>query len=104
MARLRITFGNLVSSSALLMAVSIRFRAWRTLGRLFIDREAVIIGPRRNPLSEQSDPTQKPVAKNSIRSRGAVKGHNVRYVLAFGLAGVIIAFIVVALYSGNLPF
>ena len=51
-----------------------------------------------------SDPTQKPVAKNSIRARGAVKGHNVRYVLTFGLAGVIIAFIIVALFFGNLPF
>jgi hypothetical protein len=42
--------------------------------------------------------------KNTVRTRGAVTGHNVRYVLAFGLAGVIIAFIVIALYFGGLPF
>jgi hypothetical protein len=55
-------------------------------------------------MSENSVPTQKPVAKDRIRTRGAVKGHNVRYVLTFGLVGVIIAFIIIALYFGNLPF
>lgn len=46
-----------------------------------------------------SDPrSRKPVMKDTVRTRGAVKGHNVRYVLAFGLAGVIIAFIVIALF------
>ena len=55
-------------------------------------------------MSENSVPTQKPVTKDRIRTRGAVKGHNVRYVLIFGLAGVIIAFIIIALYFGSLPF
>ena len=42
--------------------------------------------------------------KNTVRTRGAVVGHNVRYVLAVGLAGVIIAFVLIALYFGALPF
>jgi hypothetical protein len=33
-------------------------------------------------------------------ARGAVTGHNVRYVLAFGMTGVILAFAAVALYEG----
>jgi len=33
-------------------------------------------------------------------ARGGVVGHNVRYVLAFGLTGVIVAFAVLALYWG----
>ena len=36
--------------------------------------------------------------KNTIKSRGAVTGHNVRYVLIFGLVSTIIAFVVIALY------
>lgn len=51
---------------------------------------------------EQTPP--QPHNKNTVRSRGGVTGHNVRYVLAFGLAGVIIAFIVIAIYFGRLSF
>ena len=43
------------------------------------------------------------VIKNTIRTRGAVTGHNVRYVLVFGLVGTIIAFVIIAIYFG-LPF
>jgi hypothetical protein len=49
-------------------------------------------------MSDPSAPPQKPVVKDTVRARGAVKGHNVRYVLAFSLAGVILAFIIVALF------
>ncbi len=42
--------------------------------------------------------------KNAVRTRGALVGLNVRYVLAVGLAGVIIAFLLIALYFGGLPF
>jgi len=45
-----------------------------------------------------------PMKKNTIRARGGVTGHNVRYVLAFGLAGIIIAFAIVGLYFGGLRF
>jgi hypothetical protein len=38
--------------------------------------------------------------KDTTKSRGAVTGHNVRYVLAFGLAGTIIAFVVIAIFGG----
>jgi hypothetical protein len=48
---------------------------------------------------EQLSSPQSP-AKPTVKTRGAVTGHNVQYVLAFGLAGVIIAFIVIAMYFG----
>ena len=51
---------------------------------------------------EQTSP--QPQTKTTVKTRGGVTGHNVRYVLAFGLAGVIIAFIVIAIYSGHLSF
>jgi hypothetical protein len=50
---------------------------------------------------EQNSP--QPPNKTTVRTRGGVTEHNVRYVLAFGLAGVIIAFIVIAIYFGGLP-
>ena len=34
-----------------------------------------------------------PVTISKNRARGAVTGHHVRYVLAFGLAGIVIAFV-----------
>ena len=40
---------------------------------------------------------------SKTKARGGVTGHNVRYVLAFGLAGVIIAFVVLGLYYGLGP-
>jgi hypothetical protein len=40
----------------------------------------------------------KPTIEPTTKARGGVTGHNVRYVLAFGLAGVIIAFLIVGLY------
>jgi len=46
-------------------------------------------------MANQKDvPTIKPTTK----ARGGVTGHNVRYVLAFGVAGVIIAFLIIGLY------
>ena len=51
-----------------------------------------------------SDAQPQPEPRNTVRSRGAVTGQNVRYVLAFSLAGIIIAFIVIAFYFGSLPF
>jgi hypothetical protein len=38
--------------------------------------------------------------KSTTAVRQGVTGHNVRYVLAFGMAGVISAFILVFLYGG----
>lgn len=36
-----------------------------------------------------------PVVVSKTRARQAVTGHNVRYVLGFGLAGVVVAFAIV---------
>jgi hypothetical protein len=42
--------------------------------------------------------------KSPTAARQAVTGHNVRYVLGFSIAGVIIAFLIIATYMGqNLP-
>lgn len=41
-----------------------------------------------------------PIRKSSVAAKQGVKGHNVRYVLGFGLAGVIGAFILLAIYNG----
>ena len=41
-----------------------------------------------------------PVNISKNRARGAVTGHHVRYVLGFGLAGIIGAFVVMGLLFG----
>ena len=41
-----------------------------------------------------------PVSISKNKARAGVTGHNVRYVLAFGLGGIIVAFIVVGMYFG----
>ena len=41
-----------------------------------------------------------PVVLSGDKARGGVTGHHVRYVLAFGLAGSIIVFVVIGLYFG----
>ena len=51
-------------------------------------------------MSSDVDVQPAPVNKNTFRTRGGVTGHNVRYVLAFGLAGIIIAFVALGLYFG----
>jgi hypothetical protein len=56
---------------------------------------------REKRLSGEQTSSPQPPSKNSVRTRGGVTEHNVRYVLAFGLAGVIIAFVVIAIYFGQ---
>ena len=41
-----------------------------------------------------------PVKVSKTQARGGVTGHNVRYVLAFGLVAVIVAFIALGIYYG----
>jgi hypothetical protein len=41
-----------------------------------------------------------PTLKTATAARQGVTGHNVRYVLGFGLAGTIAAFILVGTYLG----
>jgi hypothetical protein len=42
----------------------------------------------------------RPASLSPDAARAGVVGHNVRYVLAFGLVGVIIAFVAIAIYYG----
>ncbi len=44
--------------------------------------------------------TTAPTLKSATAARQGVTGHNVRYVLGFGLAGTIAAFILVGAYLG----
>jgi hypothetical protein len=59
---------------------------------------------KENTMSADIGPQPPPIKKNTIRTRGGVTGHNVRYVLAFGLAGIIIAFTIIGLYFGGVRF
>jgi hypothetical protein len=43
-----------------------------------------------------------PIVESKVEARAGVTGHNVRYVLAFGLAGILLAFLLVSLYFGLL--
>jgi hypothetical protein len=54
------------------------------------------------PVRERDDLSVDDAARSSTnRTRQGVTGHNVRYVLVFGLAGVVLAFILIyATFSG----
>jgi hypothetical protein len=41
-----------------------------------------------------------PVVKSTDDARAGVTGHGVRYVLGFGLAGAVLAFVVLGVYFG----
>ena len=43
---------------------------------------------------------ERPVVKTATPARAGVTGHNVRYVLLFGLGGVIVAFLIVGVLVG----
>ena len=43
--------------------------------------------------------SETPVVLDEVEARAAVTGHNVRYVLGFGLAAVIIAFAVILFFD-----
>jgi hypothetical protein len=55
---------------------------------------------REKRLSGEQASLSAPATDATVRTRGGVTQHNVRYVLAFGLAGVILAFIMIAFYFG----
>jgi hypothetical protein len=42
---------------------------------------------------------EEPVVLDKVRARQGVTGHNVRYVLGFGLAAVIIAFAIILFFN-----
>jgi hypothetical protein len=56
--------------------------------------------PEENLMSNVSGAQAQPVALSTNKARGGVTGHHVRYVLGFGLAGIIFAFIVMGLLFG----
>ena len=62
--------------------------------------------PGASPLSVVYMANHKdvPTIKPTTKARGGVTGHNVRYVLAFGLGGVIIAFLIIGLYFYGVQF
>jgi hypothetical protein len=43
----------------------------------------------------------EPIVETTTEARAGVTGHNVRYVLIFGLGGVIVAFAALFWYFGN---
>jgi len=45
-----------------------------------------------------NEDAEQPIMMSETRARQGITGHNVRYVLAFGLAGALIALIVVYLF------
>jgi len=55
---------------------------------------------RKDVMAEKHTPT----IKTKTKARAGVTGHNVRYVLAFGLVGLIIAFLFVGLYFYGVQF
>jgi hypothetical protein len=46
------------------------------------------------------DQVEAPVVISTDDARAGVTGHHVRYVLGFGLAGVIVAFALIGIYFG----
>jgi len=43
---------------------------------------------------------EMPIVKSTDAVRAGVTGHQVRYVLGFGLAGIVLAFLVLGVYFG----
>jgi hypothetical protein len=44
---------------------------------------------------------EAPIALSGVEARAGVTGHHVRHVLAFGLLGSLVAFVVLVLYFGH---
>jgi hypothetical protein len=73
-------------------------------GRPPAQDDAIRANYRREEVREKHESGEQssvqPTNKTTVRTRGGVTGHNVRYILAFGLAAVIIAFILIAIFFG----
>jgi hypothetical protein len=52
---------------------------------------------RNSPRPESSPPNDRRTVLPARNARQGVTGHNVRYVLGFGLAAVIVAFVIIYL-------
>jgi hypothetical protein len=49
-------------------------------------------------MDTRNQPSDTPIVKPTDQARAGVTGQGVRYVLGFGLAGVVLAFVVLGLY------
>jgi hypothetical protein len=56
--------------------------------------------PEENLMSNVFGARTHPVTTSTNKARGGITGHHVRYVLAFGLTGIVFGFILVALFFG----
>jgi len=61
--------------------------------------DAPVTKPFEMPDKVRFQDREKPVVLDKNDARQAVTGHNVRYVLGFGLAGVIIAFAAIFFFN-----
>ena len=59
---------------------------------------------RRQSVVYMANHKDVPTIKPTTKARGGVTGHIVCYVLAFGLGGVIIAFLIIGLYFYGVQF
>ena len=57
-----------------------------------------------NGQADMAGQTDRPTIEPTTKARAGVTGHNVRYVLAFALAGVFVGFLLIALYFYGVPF
>jgi hypothetical protein len=55
--------------------------------------------PSERPGRDLSQDEEKPVVLGEVEARQAVTGHNVRYVLGFGLAGAVIALAAILFFN-----
>jgi hypothetical protein len=63
-----------------------------------------LVDPDPEPIPERDDPSADNARSSTNRTRQGVTGHNVRYVLVFALAGVVLAFIpIYTAFSGSRP-
>jgi hypothetical protein len=53
------------------------------------------VDPASGPMLERDELSADDARASTNRTRQGVTGHNVRYVLVFGLAGVVLAFILI---------
>jgi hypothetical protein len=85
------SFGNLARFTAIRRLV-FREQLRRRRRSFLFDAEPKLLNPVQYSMGlSQGDPERRPVL-SKLEARQGVTGHNVRYVLWFGLAAVIVAF------------
>jgi len=63
-----------------------------------------LVDPDSEPIPERDELSAQDARSSTNRTRQGVTGHNVRYVLIFALAGVVLAFILIfTAFSGSTP-